>query len=88
MAAITHIYSQFNYTNKIFSVDASSLNWAPGSFFETINMVGKTGTIVVFEHSQTVTGPGGIVSWDYTPKAESVEKIPDAKGTRIRIFND
>lgn len=88
MSTVTHIYTQFDYTNKIFSTEASELNWAPGSYFSEINLIGKTGAVMLFNYDKTVTGPGGIVSWDYSPSTETVKKFPDSKGIRIRIFNE
>jgi len=87
MATVTLTHNQFSYTNKLFEANTTSLNLeASSSYPENINMVGRTGEIVQFQYSKTVTGVGGIVSWNYTPTEASLVKVPDAKGLRIRIF--
>lgn len=86
MATVSYTYDVFTYTNKLFQANTSTLNWATGYYPDTINVIGKTGTVIQFSFSKITSGAGGTVSYDYTPTAASVAKAPDAKGSKVRIF--
>ena len=88
MSTKTLSYNQFTYSNKLFQANTSSLNLEASSTYpENINLIGTTGAAVLFEFEKAVTGVDGVVSWNYTPTADALVKVPDAKGLRIRIFN-
>jgi len=84
----TYTYDKFTYTNKLFSITASDANLPAGVRPDVITIIGRTGAVVSYEYKETVSAGGDIVSWDYEPTVGSVEKVPDAKGTKVRIFND
>lgn len=88
MATITLTHDQFTYSNKLFEANTKGLNLEASSTYpSTINLVGRTGAVVQFQYDRTVTGVGGIVSWNYSPTDASLVEVPDSKGLRIRIFN-
>jgi len=87
-ATITLTHDQFTYSNRLFEANTASLNLvASSSYPSNINLVGRTGAVVQFQYDRTVTGVGGIVSWNYVPTTAAIAKVPDVKGLRIRIFN-
>ena len=84
----TYTYDQFTYTNKLFSIEASTAGLPAGVIPDQITIIGRTGATVAYDFKEAISSGGVVVSWDYEPTADSLEKVPDSKGTKVRIFND
>jgi len=79
--------NDFAYSNKIFSAFLSDLH-RQGNLEDFFIESANTGKRVAFYfHKAVLNGDQEIISWEYLPTQESLLRIPEARETRVVIYN-